>query len=216
MTDVLQSGNGAEVVLLKICCKNGRVFQGSGLSMMSVTAGDICRFWFDEIEHSSWFRKDAGFDRQLQQRFGHVLESAKRDELDHWCDSATGYLGLIVVLDQFSRNIHRDTAEAFAADARALQLALEVIDKGLDTALTPEQRSFVYLPLRHAEDIAMQRLGLQKTRELNALGYGSDKYALNHLELIERFGRFPHRNKVLGRVNTPAEDAYLADGKAGF
>jgi len=97
-----------------------------------------------------------------------------------------------------------------------LQLTLEAIEKSLDEELTPEQRSFIYLPLRHAEDLTMQQLGLEKTRKLNALGYGSDKYALNHLEIIERFGRFPHRNKVLGRENTPAEDAYLADGKAGF
>jgi len=174
------------------------------------------RFWFDEIEHSCWFRKDPEFDRHLERRFGQVLAQARLGELDHWCDSATGYLGLIVVLDQFSRNIYRDSPEAFAADAKALQLTLEAIDKDFDTELTLEQRSFVYLPLRHAEDLDMQQLGLEKTRELNAAGYGSDKYAVNHLALIEQFGRFPHRNKLLGRDNTAEEEAYLADGKAGF
>jgi len=184
--------------------------------MAAVTASDVCRFWFEEIEHSSWFRKDAAFDRRLGERFGDVLAAAKRGELDHWCDSATGYLGLIIVLDQFSRNIHRDSPAAFAADAKALRLTLAAIDQGLDQELTAEQRSFLYLPLRHAEDLAMQQLGLAKTRELNALGYGSDKYALNHLEIIERFGRFPHRNAVLGRTNTAAEEAYLTTGTAGF
>jgi uncharacterized protein (DUF924 family) len=180
--------------------------------MSNETAEDIVRFWFDEIEHSCWFKKDAGFDRDLEQRFGNVLARARRDELGHWCDCAIGYLGLIVVLDQFSRNIYRESPQAFAADAKALLLANEVIEKGLDTELTLEQRSFVYLPLRHAEDLAMQQLGLEKTREINAAGYGSDKYALSHLAIIEQFGRFPHRNKVLGRGNTPEEQAYLNRG----
>jgi uncharacterized protein (DUF924 family) len=184
--------------------------------MIEVAASDVCRYWFEEIEHSSWFKKDAEFDHSLNERFGEVLAAAKRGELDHWCDSASGCLGLIIVLDQFSRNIHRDSPEAFAGDARALALTLEMIAKGLDEELTAEQRSFAYLPLRHAEDLEMQQIGLEKTRVLNALGYGSDKYALNHLEIIERFGRFPHRNKVLGRGNTPEEETYLADGKAGF
>lgn len=184
--------------------------------MTEILAADICRFWFDEIEPSSWFKKDAEFDRDLERRFGAALEQAKRGELDHWCDDAAGYLGLIILLDQFSRNIYRDSAEAFAADAKALQLALEVIDKGLDKEMSLEQRSFAYLPFRHAEDLAMQKIGLDKTREINAQGYGSDKYAISHLAIIERYGRFPHRNKVLGRQNTEDEAAYLADGTAGF
>ena len=133
--------------------------------MTNIIADDICRFWFDEIEHSSWFKKNPAFDQDLNNRFGELLEQAKRNELDHWCDSASGYLGLIVLLDQFSRNIYRDSAEAFAADAKALQLVLEVVDKGLDTELTLEQRAFAYLPFRHAEDLAMQKIGLDKTRE---------------------------------------------------
>ena len=185
-------------------------------TVSSETAEDVVRFWFDEIEHSCWFKKDPLFDRSLEQRFGQVLAQARLDELDHWCDGATGYLGLIVVLDQFSRNIYRESPEAFAADAKALQLTLEAIDKKFDRELTLEQRSFVYLPLRHAEDLETQQLGLEKTRELNAAGYGSDKYALSHLAIIEKFGRFPHRNKVLGRDNTAEEEAYLADGSAGF
>ena len=115
------------------------------------------------------------------------------------------------MLDQFSRNIHRGEAAAFEGDAKALGLTLEGIERRHDLELSLAQRSFFYLPLRHAEDVEMQRLGLQKTRELNAADYGSDRYALDHLATIERFGRFPHRNAALGRANTPEEEAFLAE-----
>lgn len=181
-----------------------------------VSASDILKFWFEDIEHSCWFKTDPEFDRDLEQRFGATLIGAKNDQLDHWCDTPEGILGLIIVLDQFSRNIYRESPKAFEADAKALQLAVNGIKRGFDEPLTLEQRSFFYLPLRHAEDLEMQKLGLLKTQEINDAGYGSDKYALNHLALIEQFGRFPHRNRVLGRSNTAEEESYLGDGKAGF
>jgi uncharacterized protein (DUF924 family) len=184
--------------------------------MSDVTAGEVLKFWFEDIDHSCWFKKDPEFDRNLEQRFGETYSLAKSGQLNHWCDTAGGRLALIVVLDQFSRNMFRDAATAFDADPIALQLCTDGIEKCLDEELRLEQRSFFYLPLRHAEDLAMQQLGLAKTRELNEAGYGSDKYALNHLELIEKFGRFPHRNNVLGRENTPEEELYLKDGNAGF
>ena len=177
---------------------------------------EILQFWFEDIEHSRWFKKDPAFDRELEQRFGRLLTLANDDQLDGWCDTPRGRLALIILLDQFSRNIHRGTYRSFEADPKALSLAVDGIEDGSDQELSLEQRSFFYLPLRHAEDLAMQELGLAKTRELNDAGYGSDKYALNHLEIIARFGRFPHRNGVLGRRNTPEEDEYLKDGKAGF
>ena len=181
-----------------------------------MTADEILKFWFEDIEHSCWFRKDPEFDRQLEERFGDTLIQARDGQLDQWHETPQGSLALIVVLDQFSRNIHRESPTAFAADAKALQLTLDGIENNFDMELSLEQRSFYYLPLRHAEDVEMQKLGLIKTREINAAGYGSDKYALNHLELIERFGRFPHRNNVLGRENTAEEELFLSDGKAGF
>jgi len=176
----------------------------------------LLEFWFEEVDHARWFVSTPAFDRELRHRFGERLEQAKQGELDDWADTPRGRLALIILLDQFSRNIHRDTPAAFEADPQALTLALEGIEHGDDRHLSLEERSFFYLPLRHAEDLDMQRFGLQKTRELNAAGYGSDKYALNHLEQIERFGRFPHRNAVLGRKDTPEEEAFLATGKAGF
>jgi len=184
--------------------------------MNDVSVDEILRFWFEDIDHSRWFKKDPLFDQELGQRFGELLTLAGNDQLGHWCNTARGTLALIILLDQFSRNIYRETAGAFEADPKALRLAVDGIQKGLDEELTLEQRSFFYLPLRHAEDLAMQKLGLAKTRELNDAGYGTDKYALNHLEIIERFGRFPHRNKTLGRRNTIEEELYLKDGKAGF
>ena len=184
--------------------------------MSDIKADEILKFWFEDIEHSCWFKKDAEFDRHLEERFGDLLDLARNDSLDDWCHSPRSCLALIVVLDQFSRNIHRDDPASFAADSKALKLCLDGIRQGFDLELTPEQRSFFYLPLRHAEDLEMQKLGLVKTRELNDAGYGTDKYALNHLALIEQFGRFPHRNQCLGRNNTAEEDLYLADGKAGF
>ena len=163
---------------------------------------EILKFWFEDIEHSQWFRKDPDFDRELEQRFGDMLDLAKSGQLDEWCSASRGRLALIILLDQFSRNIYRETPLSFAADAKALELCVEGIQDGSDAELSSEQRSFFYLPLRHAEDLAMQRLGLAKTRELNAQGYGTDKYALNHMEIIERFGRFPHRNSILGQRQT--------------
>jgi len=184
--------------------------------MNDISAEDILQFWFDDIEHSCWFKKDPAFDRELERRFGDVLTRASGDSLNQWCDTPRGTLALIIVLDQFSRNIYRDTPRAFEADPRALQLTLDGIQKGVDEQLTAEQRSFFYLPLRHAESLAMQKLGLARTRELNDAGYGTDKYALNHLALIERFGRFPHRNKILGRRNTDEEESYLNGDAVGF
>ena len=186
------------------------------MSTSDQAASEILRFWFEDIEHSCWFKKNPEFDRNLEQRFGSLLAQAKDDRLDHWCDTPGGYLALIIVLDQFSRNMHRESPTAFEADPKALQLTMDGIEKGFDQELTLEQRSFFYLPLRHAEDLAMQELGLLKTRELNEAGYGTDKYALNHLELIKQFGRFPHRNECLERDNTDEEERYLQDGNEGF
>ena len=174
---------------------------------------EILKFWFEDIDHSRWFKKDPVFDRELEQRFGDLLTLAKSGQLDEWCGTARGRLALIILLDQFSRNIYRETPLSFEADSKALQLCVDGIQDGIDTELSSEQRSFFYLPLRHAEDLTMQKLGLAKTRELNAAGYGTNKYALNHLAIIERFGRFPHRNSILERPNTAEEEEYRMDRK---
>ena len=180
------------------------------------TIDEILKFWFEGIDHSRWFVADADFDRELEQRFGNLLTQATNNLLDEWSDTPRGCLALILVLDQFSRNIYRGSPRSFEADPKALQLTLRGIEDRFDEELSPERRSFFYMPLRHTENLEMRKLGLAKTREINNEGYGTDKYALNHLALIERFGRFPHRNAILGRRNTADEDKYLEDDKAGF
>jgi len=184
--------------------------------MQEEAIDEILQYWFEDIDHSQWFVKDPDFDRELEQRFGGLLTQARNNQLDEWSNTPRGCLALIVLLDQFSRNVYRSTPLSFEADPKALQLTLRGIEKQFDEKLSLEQRSVFYLPLRHAENLQMQKLGLAKTREINDEGYGTDKYALNHLAIIERFGRFPHRNMILGRHNTPDEEEYLKDNEAGF
>ena len=115
---------------------------------------EILQFWFEDIDHSQWFRKDSGFDRELQQRFGGLLKLAKTDQLDDWCDSPRGRLALIIVLDQFSRNIYRDTAESFEADAKALQLSVDGIQDGIDE----EGRAFGHFESTGVRPASLDRL----------------------------------------------------------
>lgn len=184
--------------------------------MREDTINEILQFWFVDIDQSQWFKKNSDFDRELEQRFGELVVQARNHELDDWCDTPRGCLALVVLLDQLSRNIYRGTPLSFAADQKALELMLQGIERKSDQELSLKQRSVFYLPLRHAEDLEMQKLGLTKTREINSEGYGNDKYALNHLAIIEKFGRFPHRNKILGRPSTAEEEEYLKDPNAGF
>lgn len=206
--------------------------------MTTTNQSDILTFWFGpDVAAGSWQEKaDLWFaggpqvDAEIRQRFGAAAASAATGALDQWTQSPRGRLALIILLDQFSRNIHRGTAAAFANDPQALALALAGIEQGDDRALAPIERLFLYMPLMHAEDLVMQRrcLALLRTMagELDATGEegkaltgmltGSLKAAEQHLDLIERFGRFPHRNAILGREATPAEAAYLAEGGATF
>lgn len=185
---------------------------------------DVLEFWFDPAVEAHWFDRDDAFDAQVRERFGAALEAAAHDKLDEWSDTPEGWLALLIVLDQFSRNIYRDDARAWAYDAKAQRLALEGIARGDDQRLAPLQRLFVYLPLEHAEDLALQshcvqlfgRLADQLPAGQRAPFEGFLDYARRHHDVIERFGRFPHRNAVLGRPNTDAELAYLARPGSGF
>lgn len=182
-------------------------------------------FWFgaigdDGLPHPArerlWFTKRAETDALIKERFAGLLARAVAGELDHWADTDRGLVALVVLLDQFSRNIHRDCAGAFAADDKALDLALTAIDTGRDAALPLIHRVFLYLPLEHAEDLALQDrcaalfdalVGANDSPRLR----GFADYAHAHRDVIARFGRFPHRNKLLGRETTAAESAYLAE-----
>ena len=160
----------------------------------------------------------------MRARFGGLVERALRGELDSWADTARGRLALILVLDQFPRNIFRGTARAFGGDAAALTLTLEGTKAGMDRGLSACERVFFCMPLQHAESLAMQERAVQVFRAIareaddreRAFAESCVPYAVAHLDIIRRFGRFPHRNAIHGRESTPAERAYLAAGAPDF
>ncbi|HSG66574.1 MAG TPA: DUF924 family protein [Gammaproteobacteria bacterium] len=194
----------------------------------------ILAYWFGEpAQHEAevdahmrrWFGGGAGEDASLAERFGAAVAAASTGELDSWAVSARGRLALILLLDQFPRNLHRGTRLAFAQDAKALALTLTGIESGLDRMLTPLERMFFYMPMQHAESLEIQERGVLEfarladtlpTSYLRNVLAGSADYAKQHRDIIARFGRFPHRNEALGRQSTPAEAAYLAQGAPKF
>lgn len=184
-----------------------------------MTPDEVLDFWFvgDPAAHRKvWFEKDAEFDAACS-RFADALRDARAGVFDHWTDTPRGTLALIVLLDQFSRNLHRGSPEAFAADAKAREIARSAVARGIDQGLAPMERMFVYLPFEHSEDIADQDESVRLFAMLrDALGEESMRYTEAHRDVIRRFGRFPHRNAALGRVSTPEELAYLAQPDAGF
>lgn len=175
------------------------------------TAGPeaILEFWI-EAGPDKWFKKDEEFDRQIAECFGALHDAAAAGACDHWQESAKGAMALVIVLDQFPRNIHRDTPRAFATDAKGLAVAKEAIERGFDEGFEPPLRRFLYMPFMHAEDPAMQ----QRCIELCQAAGDEEgvKYARIHAEIIERFGRFPHRNRILGRETSPEEQRFLDQG----
>ncbi len=194
--------------------------------MAANDAAAVLEFWFGATgtpeagtQRPQWFLKDAAFDAAIAQRFGALIESALRGALAHWAAAPASALAQIVVLDQFTRNAFRGTARAFAGDALALDAAQAMVGAGQDLALPPIRRAFVYLPWEHAESLAMQDEAVRLFTRLAAEAPGFDSmldYAQRHRVVIERFGRFPHRNAQLGRASTPDEIAFLAEPGSGF
>ncbi|PTB19363.1 DUF924 domain-containing protein [Trinickia symbiotica] len=193
---------------------------------LAPAARDVLDFWFGEPgsarfgkEWDRWFDGDEGFDATLGVRFGKTLEAARRGDFDDWERSPLGTLALIVVLDQFSRNIHRGSAEAFAGDARALAAARRMVESGADRRLPSAQhRAFVYMPFEHDESRESQELAVRLFEALERVAglTGYLRYARRHAEIIERFGRFPHRNAMLGRRSTDAERDFLSEPGSSF
>ena len=189
------------------------------------TPGEILNFWFGrEGEEGygefreAWFMKDPEFDREVQDRFEDAYEEAAAGRLEHWKDEAQSCLALIVLLDQFPRNMFRGDPKTHAADALAREAALHAVEHAYDRELPPYGRLFAYLPFEHSEDLDDQRLSVELFRGL-AAEMGSDElldYAMRHLEIIERFGRFPHRNEILGRATTPEEAEFLRGPDSSF
>ena len=174
----------------------------------------ILHFWFTELTPKHHFAKDAALDEAIRTRFGATLEAAARCELFAWRATPEGRLAEILVLDQFSRNIYRNTPQAFAQDPLALALAQELVASGQDRSLPLAQRSFAYMPYMHSESalVHTQAVALFAQQGMEA----TLRFELRHQAIIERFGRYPHRNAILGRPSTPEELAFLSEPGSGF
>ena len=177
-------------------------------------AQDILHFWFEELTDKQHFAKDAALDKLIRTRFGPTLDAAARCELFAWRATPEGTLAEIIVLDQFSRNVFRDTARAFAQDSLALALAQGLVASGQDQLLSTAQRRFAYMPYMHSESPLIHAQAVQ----LFALPGLEDNLAfeLRHQVIINRFGRYPHRNAVLGRTSTDEELAFLSEPGSSF
>lgn len=175
---------------------------------------DVMRFWFEEATPAQHFRKDAAFDAAIRARFAETHTAAVQGQLSVWRDTPEGRLAEVIVLDQFSRNLFRDDARAFAADGMALVLAQEAIRAGANRGMPARQRAFLYMPFMHSESrtvhVDAERLFSQAGLEDNY------RFELKHKAIIDRFGRYPHRNVLLGRVSTPEELTFLAQPGSSF
>ncbi|QIL90938.1 DUF924 family protein [Microbulbifer sp. SH-1] len=197
-------------------------------------SSEILQFWFgtdqleapiNEAHQQLWFTRDEAFDQEIEERFGHLVESAIAGDLHSWRKTLAGELALILVCDQFPRNIYRGTARAFAGDPLALEVALDVIERGDDVQLGLCQRAFLGMPLEHAESEQMQRRSLDYFNRLRmdyvdgasgaAQAENFYQFAVAHQKVIDEFGRYPHRNASLGRESTTAEREWLDQG-GGF
>lgn len=174
-------------------------------------AETVLRFWFEETRPWQWWRRDDDFDAEVRRRFGALLAAAKEGGLDVWRAHPRHALARIIVLDQFSRNIFRDRPAAFAADAIALAAARDALARRFDKLYSEPQRAFFYMPFMHAEVLAVQEecVALFKA---NLPGGANLPFAVEHRDIVRRFGRFPHRNRILGRKSTPEEIVFLREG----
>jgi len=195
------------------------------MSACAPAPADVLDFWFGDTDglDPRWFKRSDAFDAEIAARFGAATQAALAGSLDGWADTTGGALALILLLDQFTRNMHRGTPAAFAGDARALALAQRLVATGEHLQLPPLRRWFAYMPLEHAEDLALQGQCVQLFEALavhagphqDAL-VGALDYARRHHDVIARFGRFPHRNAILGRVSSAEEAAFLQQPGSSF
>jgi uncharacterized protein (DUF924 family) len=182
------------------------------MSTPATTAADVIAFWRN-AGYERWFARDDAFDAQCRGRFLEAHFAAARRELDAWMGDAQGVLALVLLLDQIPRNVFRGSAHSYATDPLARHYAAGAIDAGFDRDVEPLLRIFLYMPFEHSEALADQQRALDLTATLGDASY--QRYAILHHDVIARFGRFPHRNAVLGRINTPEEQAWL-DAGGGF
>lgn len=168
----------------------------------------VLTFWFDEHSSDDWYGGQSAFDDKVRDNFGEWVPRAEACELFHWRQSPQGRLAEIIILDQFTRQLFRGEARAFASDNLALALAQEAVASGSDLELTPSQRQFLYMPYMHSESLVIQN---ESVRIFAGLSEDILKFAERHRDVIQRFGRFPKRNEALGRTATREEQAYIAD-----
>jgi uncharacterized protein (DUF924 family) len=190
---------------------------------MNTQAQAVLDFWFGQppalAPRQEWFKKDAAFDAQIAQRFGGLIEEALGGGLQDWLHNGPSALARILLLDQFTRNMFRGTARTFAGDVQALEGARILVARAWHVALTPLQRWFAYLPFEHSEDLATQHEGLRLFDALAAEHPNmadAREWALKHFVIVERFGRYPHRNALLGRTSTAEELAFLQQPGSSF
>lgn len=174
---------------------------------MNTTSLEINNFWFRELKPRQWFTKDTALDAEIKRRFGEVHQRTAQGESSSWRQTPEGRLAEILVLDQFSRNIFRDEAQAFACDPLALTLAQEAVQVRADKELRVDQRVFIYMPFMHSESKAAHETAVQLF-SAPGLEYNLN-FELRHKAIIDRFGRYPHRNDILGRASTPEEIEFL-------
>ncbi len=174
----------------------------------------VINFWFEEIDPKQWWKKDQALDELICSRFRKVHEQASRCELYPWRQTPRGRLAEIIILDQFSRNIYRDQPGAFAHDALALALAQVAVEQGADMNLNTDEKSFLYMPYMHSESLAIHEIAMMIYNQAG-LEYNYD-FEKKHKAIIERFGRYPHRNAILGRESTPEECEFLKQPDSGF
>jgi len=178
--------------------------------MSSASIDEILHFWFEELSRKDWFRKDEALDSTIASRFGAIYHELRDGVPAAWLDTPEGVLAAILVLDQFPRNMFRGDAKTYASDALAREVAHRAIERGVDVRIDPVLREFLYLPFNHSEHLSDQLRCIELSR---AAGNAENlKWAEHHADIIRRFGRFPHRNRLLGRATTPEEQAYLDEG----
>ena len=193
----------------------------------------VLHFWFGELDRAGtasdavrrrWWMKDPQFDDEIRTRFCDDYEAIVAGEREDWLDTAPGTLAYVIVLDQFARNMFRDTPRMYAADDRCQRVVLAALARGMDAELPLAMRSFLYMPLMHAEDIACQercvelfeRIQQASDPALRSMARGQAKYAISHRDIVARFGRFPHRNEILGRESSAEELAFLEQPGSTF
>ncbi|MFW6027695.1 MAG: DUF924 family protein [bacterium] len=184
------------------------------MTIGSSRIADILDFWFGELNETQWWSPPPPVDEAVRERFRDLYEALAHEVPAAWRASARNLLAAAIVLDQFPRNMFRNDPRAYATDSRALALAREALDRGLDAELGVKERMFLYMPFQHSEDAAVQAESVALFEQLG--DDGALNFARRHKAVIDRFGRFPHRNTILGRETTAEERAFLAEHPAGF